>query len=158
MKNIFLSAAIFVSLFATAQEPDAIKPAAKGVIYGEAVTPAGTAVDVNDVQPKLQTGTFTGKVTGRVKEVCKAMGCWMTLEKEDGTTVMVKTKDHGYFMPQNLAGKTVVVAGTASVKEVPEETRKHLAKDAGKSDNEIQKIKGSQQELQVVASGVEVLD
>lgn len=158
MKKLLFSALFFASITAQAQASNDIKPAAKGVVYGDAVTTKGTAVNVNDLQAKLTSGAFEGKITGTVKEVCKAMGCWMTLEKSDGTTIMVKTKDHAYFMPQNLVGKTVVVQGTASVKDVPEETRKHLAEDAGKSKEEIAKIKGAAQEVQVIANGVEVLD
>ncbi len=157
MKTLFVSALFFFSFAAAAQDDDAVKPAAKGVLYGEAITAEGRAVDVNSLQSKMAAGVFEGKVTGKVKEVCKAMGCWMKLEKADGTELMVKTKNHGYFMPQDLVGKTVVVEGTASVKEVSEEKRKHLAEDAGKSNDEIKKIKGASQELQFVAKGVEVL-
>ena len=157
MKTLFVSALFFFSFAAAAQDDDAVKPAAKGVLYGEAITAEGSAVDVNSLQSKMAAGVFEGKVTGKVKEVCKAMGCWMKLEKADGTELMVKTKNHGYFMPQDLVGKTVVVEGTASVKEISEEKRKHLAEDAGKSNDEIKKIKGATQELQFVAKGVEVL-
>ena len=157
MKTLFVSALLFVSLATAAQESADIKPAAKGVVYGEAVT-SGNAIPVNDLQSKMANGTFEGAVTGTVKEVCKAMGCWMKLQKEDGTTLMVKSKDHSYFMPQNLVGKTVVIEGTASVKEVPEAARKHLAEDAGKSKAEIAKIKGAAKEVQFIARGVEVLD
>jgi hypothetical protein len=90
--------------------------------------------------------------------VCKTMGCWIKLEKADGTTLLVKSKDHAYFMPQDLTGKTVVIEGSAAIKEVSEEKRKHMAEDAGKSKEEIRKIKGSQKELQFVATGVQVLD
>ena len=157
MKTLFVSALFLFSFVAAAQDDDAVKPVAKGVLYGEAITAEGRAVDVNSLQSKMAAGAFEGKVTGKVKEVCKAMGCWMKLEKADGTELMVKTKNHGYFMPQDLVGKTVVVEGTASVKEVSEEKRKHLAEDAGKSNDEIKKIKGASQELQFVAKGVEVL-
>jgi hypothetical protein len=44
------------------------------------------------------------------------------------------------------------------VKDVSEAQRRHLAEDAGKKAEEIGKIKGSTQEVQVVAKGVEVLD
>lgn len=158
MKKIFLIASVLVSIAVSAQESNNIKPAAKGVVYGEAVTPEGTAVNVNDLQQKIASGAFEGKITGTVKEVCKEMGCWMKLQKSDGTTVLVKTKGHAYFMPQNLVGKTVVVEGKAAVKEVSEEARKHLAEDAGKTKDEIKKIKGAAQEVQVIAKGVEVLD
>ena len=121
---------LLVAVAAQAQESD-IKPAAKGVVYGEAITAQGNTVTPANLQANLVNNAFEGKITGKVKEVCKSMGCWITLEKADGTTLMVKSKDHGFFMPQNLVGKTVVVEGIASVKEVTEATRKHQAEDAG---------------------------
>ena len=71
---------------------------------------------------------------------------------------MVKTKGHSFFMPKDIVGKTVLVEGTASMKEESEEKRKHYAEDAGKSKEEIKKIKGSAVELQMTAKGVKVLD
>jgi hypothetical protein len=32
-----------------------------------------------------------------VAEVCKAEGCWIRLQKADGTTMMVRAKDHSFF-------------------------------------------------------------
>ena len=155
-KFLFFSLVLFATA-ANAQEASEIKPAAKGVVYGEAVS-ATVPVNVNDLQAKMAGDVFEGKVTGKVKEVCKTMGCWIKLEKADGTALMVKSKDHGFFMPQDLVGKTVVIEGSASVKEVSEEKRRHFAEDAGKSKEEIKKIKGSAKEVQFVAKGVEVLD
>ncbi len=141
-----------------AQEASEIKPAEKGVVYGTVISEKGKAVSPDDLQANMANGAFEGKVTGKVKEVCKAMGCWIRLEKADGTSLMVKSKDHGFFMPENLTGKNVVIEGTANVKEVSEDKRKHFAEDAGKSKAEIKKIKGSEKEIQFVASGVKVLD
>lgn len=157
MKKLLLSSLFFIALAAGAQEAAEIKPAAKGVVYGADVK-EGTAITPNDLQAKMANGVFAGQVTGKVTEVCKSMGCWIRLEKADGTTLLVKSKDHAYFMPQDLTGKTVVIEGTASIKEVSEEKRKHMAEDAGKSKAEIKKIKGSEKELQFVATGVKVLD
>ena len=157
MKKLLFSLLVLATVSAHAQN-DEIKPAAKGVVYGEAISAQGTAVSPADVQAKLVNNAFEGKVTGKVTEVCKSMGCWIKLEKADGTSLMVKSKDHGFFMPQNLVGKTVVIEGTASVKEVTEAKRKHLAEDAGKSKAEIKKIKGDVKEVQFIATGVEVLD
>ena len=127
-------------------------------MYGTEIAAAGEAISPNDIQAKMSNGVFEGKLTGKVTEVCKAMGCWIRLEKADGSSMMVKTKDHAFFLPQNLVGKTVVMEGTASVKEVSEEKRKHFAEDAGKSKEEIKKIKGSAKEVQFIASGIKVLD
>lgn len=158
MKKILLAFVLFVTVAANAQDTSEIKPAAKGVVYGAAVSENGEAITPNDLQVKLANGAFEGQVTGKVKEVCKSMGCWITLEKADGTSLMVKSKEHGFFMPQDLTGKTVVIEGTASIKEVSEDKRKHMAEDAGKSKAEIKKIKGSEKEVQFIATGVKVLD
>jgi hypothetical protein len=157
MKKFFLSALLFAGIAVNAQEADEIKPAAKGVVYGTGLS-AAEPVSVNDLQSKMANGVFEGKITGKVKEVCQTMGCWMKIEKADGSTVMVKTKAHGFFMPKNIVGKTVAIEGTASMKEESEAKQKHYAEDAGKSKKEIAKIKGSKTELQIIASGVEVLD
>jgi hypothetical protein len=157
MKKILFVLFALATVSVNAQEADEIKPAAKGVVYGTQLTETN-AIPVDDLTPKMVNGTFEGKVTGKVKEVCQTMGCWMKLEKADGTTVMVKTKDHSFFMPKNIVGKTVVVEGTASVKEETEAKQKHYAEDAGKTKDEIAKIKGAKKEVQFTASGVKVVD
>src|SRR5688500_10057921 len=124
MKKLLFSSLFFIAIAANAQEASEIKPAAKGVVYGTEIKGAGEAVTPNDLQSKLSNGVFEGKVTGKVTEVCKSMGCWIRLEKADGTSLLVKSKDHAYFMPQDLTGKTVVVEGSAMIKEVSEEKRK----------------------------------
>lgn len=159
MKKLLFSLLLVSAISAQAQDHNSeIKPAAKGVVYGTEPAASGDAVNADAIQAKMANGVFEGKVTGKVKEVCKAMGCWIRLEKADGSSLMVKTKDHGFFLPQDLVGKTVTLEGTATIKEVSEEKRKHFAEDAGKSKEEIKKIKGSEKEVQFIASGVKVLD
>lgn len=156
MKKLLFSALLLATLGAQAQEADEIKPAAKGVVYGTTLSAGETAVAVNDLPSKLNKGTYEGKVTGKVKQVCQTAGCWMTLERADGSTLMVKMKDHAFFLPKNIAGKTVVIEGTASVNEETEKKMKHYAEDG--RDLAKKDIKGPQKELQFVASGVKVLD
>ena len=157
MKKVLLSLLVVLAIGAQAQESE-ITPAAKGVVYGTAPAEAAKPVSVTDLQSKLSNNMFEGQITGKVKEVCKTMGCWMTLEKADGTSLMVKMKDHAFFLPKDLTGKTVVIEGTAGLEDVTEKKRKHLAEDAGKSKEEIAKIKGAIKELQFSASGVKVVD
>lgn len=164
MKKLLFSALILLTVGASAQDnkenkdTTKIEPAAKGVVYGDFHNTTGAIFSVNDLKLQADNAVFNGKISGKVTEVCKSMGCWIKLEKTDGTTLMVKSKDHAFFMPQDLVGHTVVVDGTASVKEVNEEARKHMAEDAGKSKEEIAKIKGSAKEVQFVAKGVKVAD
>jgi hypothetical protein len=157
MKKILFAALLFTAFTANAQDDD-IKPAAKGVVYGTKISKDAAAISVDELQAKMANGVFEGMVTGKVVEVCQTMGCWMKIEKADGTTVMVKTKEHAFFMPKDIVGKTVAIEGKVEMKEETEAKQKHYAEDAGKSKKEIAKIKGNKVELQMTASSVEVLD
>jgi len=147
---------LIMALGAQAQDKEKV-PAAKGVVYG-VVTEEKAPVTPDEVQQKLVGDTFEGQVKGKVVEVCQAEGCWLRLQKADGSTMMVRARDHAFLMPANIVGRTVLVEGNATVKEVSEEMRKHYAEDAGKSKEEIAKIKGGEKDVQFSAKGVKVLD
>jgi hypothetical protein len=133
-----------------------IKPAEPGVVYG-VLAQKGDPIKVTELENNLQENKFSGKITGKVAEVCQAEGCWIRLQKADGTTLLVKAKDHAFVMPKDIVGKMVVAEGDATVKEVSEAMRKHLAEDAGKSKEEIEKIKGDSKEIIFSAKGVKVI-
>ena len=156
MKKIYIFSLILIALAANAQDKEKV-PAAKGVVYGN-VSEEKSPVSVDDLDGKLVDNAFTGQMKGKVVEVCKAEGCWLRLQKADGSSMMVRAKDHAFFMPENIVGKTVLVEGTASVKETSEEMRKHFAEDGGKSKEEIAKIKGPEKSVEFAAKGVKVLD
>jgi hypothetical protein len=103
-------------------------PAAKGVVYGQVSTEESSAIAPDDIK------------------------------KKDGTAMMVRAKDHAFLMPEDIVGKTVLIDGAATVKEVSEEMRRHYAEDAGKSKKEIASIKGGEKDVQFAARGVKVLD
>lgn len=142
-----------ISGSAWAQGPSA---AVKGVTYGAGTTEEG-AVPVTQLASKMTGDQYTGKITGKVTEVCQEKGCWMKLEKANGESMMVKFKDYGFFMPKDIVGKDVVLEGDAQVKEVSIKQQKHYALDAGKSKVEIEKIKTPKKETQFIAKGVLVL-
>jgi len=152
MKQLLLAiSAIFFLFTAKAQDT-----AVSGAVYGE-VKDKGEVVSIDKLESSLKENKYEGKITGKVVEVCQAMGCWVKLQKADGSTVLVKAKEHAFTMPKDIVGKDVVVEGEASVKEVTEKMRKHYAQDAGKSKEEIAKIKGSSKEITVTANGVKVM-
>lgn len=156
MKKLLFSALILAALGVQAQDKEKT-PAAKGVVYG-VVSEENSPVTPDDIKNKLVDDSFKGQVKGKVAEVCKAEGCWIRLEKADGSNMMVRVKNHAFLMPENIVGKTVLIEGTAVVKTETEEMRKHYAEDAGKSKEEIAKIKGAQKDVQFSATGVKVLD
>jgi hypothetical protein len=155
MKHLFVFLfAICLSAILYAQDPT---PAAKGVTYGAGATAEG-AIPANELNAKMTDSKFNGKLQGKVVEVCQEKGCWMKIEQNNGEKLMVKFKDYKYFMPKNIVGKDVVLDGEAIVKEVSVKQLQHYAKDAGKSDEEINKIKDPKKEVQFVAKGVLVLN
>lgn len=144
---------LVMALAVTAQDP---APAVKGTVYGEATTAAG-AIPVTQIEANAKDAKFTGKTTGKVVSVCQEKGCWMKVEKPGGEAMMVKFKDYGFFMPKDIVGKEVVLDGEAAVKETSVKQLKHYAGDAGKSKEEISKIKAPKKELIFTAKGVLVL-
>ena len=156
MKKILFSFLVLLAVDANAQDKEKVQ-AAKGVVYG-VVTEDAKPISPDEIKAKLVDDKFEGQVKARVVEVCKAEGCWIKVERKDGTTMMVRAKDHKFLMPENIVGKTVLIDGNATIKEVTEDMRKHYAEDAGKSKEEIAKIKGSEKDVQFAAKGVKVLD
>jgi hypothetical protein len=122
------------------------------------VAEEGKPVSPDEIASKLVDNKFEGQVKAKVVEVCKAEGCWIRVQRADGSSMLVRAKDHAFLMPENIVGKTVLIEGNATVKEVTEDMRRHYAEDAGKSKEEIAKIKGSEKDVQFAAKGVKVLD
>ena len=153
MRKLFFGFAFLLLAIAVQAQ---ITPSASGVVYGK-VSDEGQPVAVDKIEQNLKENKFECKITGKVVEVCRAEGCWFKLEKGDGTSMMVKAKNHGFLVPVDLIGKSVVVDGEAEVKEVSEEMRKHYAEDAGKSKKEINKIKGPEKQIVFQAQGLKVI-
>src|SRR5262245_10424040 len=111
MKKIFsLLTALSAMIVLHAQDAESAKP---GVVYGKYSEAGTTPISVNDLDKKMTENKFDGKIQGKVVEVCQAMGCWAKLKKEDGSTIMIKVKDHEFAMPKDIVGRTIVVEGKA---------------------------------------------
>lgn len=94
------------------------------------------------------------KMTAKVDAVCKAKGCWMKLNLEDGQQVMVKFKDYGFFVPKDIEGKEVIINGKAFVKEVSIDEQRHYAEDGGATKEEIAAITEPKKTYSFEADGV----
>ena len=122
--------------------------------FGEKITPK-KAMKFKKLHKKMQKtdGMNDVKVRGTVTSVCQAKGCWMTIAEGD-KEMFVKFKDYGFFMPKYIDGREVIMEGTAYREVVSVDELRHLAKDAGKSKEEIAKITEPKEELQFLAHGV----
>jgi hypothetical protein len=79
-------------------------------------------------------------VEGTIGEVCKSMGCWLTLRDSSAHELWVQTRDHQFFVPRNAAGRVARVHGRAERAEVSVDQLKHFAMDAGRSQQVIDAI------------------
>lgn len=160
MKKIICFFIFLVSIFSlSAQE---IEEASKGVTYGEGVSEEAT-FDVYDTQ--LLTDTLREKdslnhvvLRAKVTGVCAKRGCWMTLDNGKNTTVFVKMKDYGFFVPNSINGKTILLEGKANLEITSVKELKHYAKDAKKTKEEIDAITDPKEEIRFLASGIKVID
>jgi hypothetical protein len=147
---------LFITACVQGQPPSV--PADKGATFGAKTTPED-AITVDQLVSimKSREGKKTEvKLKGTVTSVCEAMGCWIKIRSTDGD-MMVKMKDHSFFVPLALNGKEVVIAGIAEAKETSVEELKDYAKDAGKGKDEIDAIKEPKKELTITAKGLVVL-
>jgi hypothetical protein len=99
--------------------------------------------------------TIDVKFATAINEVCKSKGCWMNVDLgEESQDALVKFKDYGFFMPLNSDNKEIIVQGKAFIETTSVEELRHLAKDAGKSEEEIAKITEPKRSLSLVSDGV----
>ncbi|MBD2716900.1 DUF4920 domain-containing protein [Microvirga sp. STR05] len=129
-----------------------------GKTYGAAVNSEG-AKPLSELNQVLGTqDSAQVKLIGKADAVCQAKGCWMTMKTPDGREMRVRFKDYAFFVPKDIAGKTVVINGWAHREEVPVSDLQHYAKDAGKSEKEIAAITKPEQQLNFEADGVLIAD
>lgn len=156
MKQLFFALMAYAfAITLQAQETELAKP---GVVFGKFSEKGKLPISVNELEKKFVDARYDGKVQGKVVEVCQEMGCWAKLQREDGSTVMLKVKEHEFAMPKDIVGKTVVAEGTAEIKETSVSMLKHYAEDAGKSKEEIEKIKEPKKEVLMNVKGVKVVE
>jgi len=144
------------------ESSDAIQLVKNGIQhFGEKIDESG-ALSLDNMLSKVSTGEAGGamkvKATGEVEAVCQVKGCWMTLKKPDGNVMRVTFKDYGFFMPIDIAGKTVVVEGEAKVDTTTVEMLRHYAEDEGLPQEEIDKITEPEVDVTFIADGVILKD
>lgn len=155
--TIFFWVALLCFSIATHAQQE-IPSAEPGQQYGKPISGEG-AISVEKLETFLEADTaYIGKVTAEVIAVCQKKGCFMEVKREgDKDPIMVRFKDYGFFMPQDIVGRTVVVDGRAWVKETSVASLKHYAEDKGKSAEEIAQITEPKEDIAIIAEGVVVI-
>ncbi len=93
-------------------------------------------------------------VSGTIEEVCQKKGCWMKIAMGDGESMRVSFKDYGFFVPLDASGRTMTMKGVAAYDTIDVDMLKHLAEDAGQSQEEIDAITEPEFALTFEATGV----
>lgn len=121
---------------------------------GDKITEEG-AIPASEMKAKLgDAQSMNMKVVGKIDECCQKKGCWTEVALNDSETVHVTFKDYKFFVPMDAAGKTIIMEGVAKYDTTSVEMLKHLASDAGKPQEEIDKITEPEFALTFEASGV----
>jgi hypothetical protein len=124
-------------------------PLSEGMVY--------TQAELGQVFAGLKPGdSLTTRFEAEVAEVCQNKGCWMRVDLPNEGSVMVRFKDYGFFVPKDISGRRVVVEGRAFISEVDQAERRHMAEDAGASEEEIASIQGSEFQKGFEATGVRI--
>ena len=92
-------------------------------------------------------------VKGNISAACQAKGCWMSMDV-DGSEMLVKFKDYGFFVPKNSANHEAIISGWAYSDTLSVLDQIEIAKDANATEEEIAQINTPKLELQFMANGV----
>ena len=79
-------------------------------------------------------------VMGKVSDVCQAEGCWLKIERADGSGLLVLMKEHSFSVPKSISGKSVFVGGIITRDTTSVATLQEYAKEDGKTADEIAAI------------------
>ncbi|OQP64595.1 DUF4920 domain-containing protein [Niastella populi] len=157
MKQIILTALVAFSFIKASAQPPA-GDAKPGDWYGEKIH-TENAIDIAQIPAKLnEKESFNTKVKAKVLDVCPKKGCWLKLAVNDSTTAFVKMKDYGFFLPVAVKGKTIVMDGEVKMLTTSVDELQHYAKDAKKSQAEINAITQPKKEIRFTATGITVVE
>ena len=126
-------------------------------LYGEKLS-SNKLTSINELNylfTNLKDGEFNNtKFKAKVVDVCKMKGCWMNLDLNNNKQVIVRFKNYSFFVQKDIEGKEVIVEGKAFIDILTVDELKHYAFDAGKSKEEIDKIKEKKRIYSFEATGV----
>lgn len=139
-----------------------VKQEVKYISFGDEIS-NDDVISKNEMAEKfkdLKDGdTINVKFSTTIDAVCKKKGCWMDVNLgENSPKAVVKFKDYGFFMPLNSENREIIVQGKAFVKTASVNELRHLAKDGGKSKEEIAAINEPKRTLSILSDGVLMIE
>lgn len=98
------------------------------------------------------------KVQGTVSAVCQKKGCWMSMPfADENMDDLFVSYDYAFLLPTGgIEGEDVVIEGRVKRETYDVDYLRHLAEDAGKSQEEIDAITEPETKLSFLATGVTI--
>ena len=122
--------------------------------YGDSIS-ITDAIPSADLLKKLEgKDSMYLTVKGKITEVCKKKGCWMMMSIGAGKQMRVTFKDYAFFVPKDAANRMAFIEGYAYKNILSVEEQQHYAKDAKKSEQEVNAITEPLEETTFEARGV----
>lgn len=122
--------------------------------YGDSIDDA-EAIEASQVLALLEgKDSLQVKLKGTINSSCKRKGCWMKMDLGNGEEMRVSFRDYEFFVPKNLNGETAIIEGVAYRDTLDVDFLRHLAEDAGKSEEEIAAITEPEISINYTANGV----
>ena len=166
MKNLCLIAAFAFTIVACQDKKDASSQnetvnaidTLSYQVFGDSID-TKDAISKEEMFAKYQTmqptDTVAVKFYSEIQNTCGKKGCWMTLDLNGTEQSFVKFKDYAFFVPKEGAEKHLaVVSGKAFIEETSVDQLKHEAKDAGKTQEQIDSITAPVKNYRFMADGV----
>jgi hypothetical protein len=126
--------------------------------FGKSFTIPATFENKQQIENGLSNSEFYPvMIKGTCQSICQTKGCWLNVRTDDGMEFFVKFKNYAFFLPRDIAGKTVILNGSAYYEIISVEELKHYAEDAKKSKEEIDAITEPLKRLRYEATGGFVL-
>lgn len=97
-------------------------------VYGRPRALTTVPLSIGEASSESNVG-HTLAVKGPAAEVCQNKGCWMVLT-EGPRSIRVTFADYAFFVPKDIAGKTVVVEGVLSRKLLSADEAMHYAEES----------------------------
>lgn len=145
---------LFLFSFTACQTSVKENPAAGWVYYGDSIGPDGSS-GVSEIIKGLESkDSVFIKFRGLATESCQKKGCWMDVLLPDSSTMKIRFKDYGFFVPKDLSNDSIVAEGWAYRDTISVEELRHYAQDAGKPDSVIDLIVEPEWQYRFEANGV----
>jgi len=152
MKRIIALVSITLLTFACKQQ-EGIEFSAFGeeITVDDVITPEQLAEKFHSLK---ESDTIDVTFQSTILDICQKKGCWMSLDLKNQEEVIVRFKDYGFFVPMDASGNESIVEGKAYLSVTSVDQLRHFAKEAKKSQEEIDAITEPRIRYMIMANGV----